>query len=588
MIQRTSIPTESVQSSEQQYRQDGALPQVRFPIRAKITLPYLFLAIGLAIGAALLASRIVFDTLDERFTNQLIEGGKLASEWMVREENRLLETLRLLAYAEGIPDAVQANNPERLRELAFGIVVDHGEELVLFLNRQGNLVLSLYHPAESPVENYQFTTGGESIYLEWPFVKKVLDNQQDNFGDKYSGYGKISKGRFFYAVGPLYNRQGEFAGMVLVGKSLDKMVAQMRQETLAQVTIYGFDGQPLASTFHPPQPVQLDQITDVLQNQDTSSLRRDMGASRDLTVNNIEYDELLGPWEVRGDVDLGVLGASLPKTFLVSTTRVTRIQISILVAMTFVLIILTGLILSSYITSPLIGLVKASTRVAGGDLQVHLDHKSNDEVAVLAQSFNQMVDSLHASKMDLVNAYDRTLEGWSKAAELRDQETEAHMQRVTQTTIRLAERLGIQGERLEHMRRGAVLHDIGKVGVSDAILLKPGKLTDEEMNAMRMHPVYAYEMLWPIEYLRSSIDIPYGHHERWDGKGYPRGLKAEEIPLAARIFAVVDVWDALRSDRVYRKALPEDEVMRILREGRGTQFDPAILDVFLGMLEERT
>ncbi len=230
--------------------------------------------------------------------------------------------------------------------------------------------------------------------------------------------------------------------------------------------------------------------------------------------------------------------------------------------------------------------MKASTRVASGDLQVHLDHKSNDEVAVLAESFNQMVTSLHASKMDLVNAYDRTLEGWSKAAELRDQETEAHMQRVTKMTICLAQRMGLEGQQLEHIRRGAVLHDIGKIGVSDSVLLKPGKLTDEEMEAMRMHPVYAYDMLWPIEYLRPSIDIPYGHHERWDGKGYPNGLKGEDIPLAARIFSVVDVWDALRSDRVYRKALPEDQVLRILQEGRGTQFDPAILDLFLKMLEE--
>ncbi len=352
MTQRAAIIAESMQTSKQNSLQSEALPQVRFPIRAKITLPYLLLAIGLAIGAALLVSRIVFDTLDERFTNQLIEGGKLASEWMVREENRLLETLRLLAYAEGVPDAVQANDPEQLRELAFGIVVDQGEESVLFLDRRGSLVLSMYHPAGAQVEDYQFATGGDPIYLEWPFVNKALANQTDARGDKYSGYANISKGRFFYVTGPLFNGQGEFAGVVLVGKSLEKMADQVRQETLGQVTFYGFDGEPLASTFHPPQTLQLDQLTNVLQNQDTSSLRRDLGNRRDLSVSNIDYDELLGPWEVRGDVDLGVLGTSLPKTFLVSTTRITRIQVTLLVTVMFVLIILTGLILSSYITSP--------------------------------------------------------------------------------------------------------------------------------------------------------------------------------------------------------------------------------------------
>ncbi len=566
--------------------QTRASPRVRFPIRAKITLPYLLLAILLAVGAALLVTRIVFDTLDERFTNQLIESGKLGSEWMVREESRLLETLRLLAYGEGIPQAVQTGDADQLRELAFGMTVDHGEDSVLFLDKQGNLILSMHHPPGAPVEDYQFTTGGDPIYKGWSFVQSVLKNQVDTLGDKYSGYAQTPKGQFFYVAGPLFGDRHEFAGVVLVGKSLERMVGQVRAETLSQVTYYSFDGTPLASTFHPPQPLPQDQLALVLNQQDSGSLRRNLKPRRELTVNNIDYDELLGPWEVRGDVDLGVIGSSLPKTFLVSTTRVTRIQITVLVALTFALIILTGLMLSRYITSPLIGLVKASTQVAGGDLEVHLDNNSNDEVAILAESFNQMVASLQASKMELVNAYDRTLEGWSKAAELRDKETEDHMQRVTDMTVRLAKKLGIQGEQLEAMRRGAVLHDIGKVGVSDNILLKPGRLTEEEMDAMRMHPVYAYEMLWPIEYLRPAIDIPYCHHERWDGKGYPRGLKGEETPLAARIFAMVDVWDALRSDRVYRKALPEEEVLRILREGSGTQFDPSILQLFLSLLEE--
>ena len=157
-------------------------------------------------------------------------------------------------------------------------------------------------------------------------------------------------------------------------------------------------------------------------------------------------------------------------------------------------------------------------------------------------------------------AYDETIEGWSRAMDLRDKETEGHTQRVTELTLRLANSMGFGAEELVHIRRGTLLHDIGKMGVPDDILRKPGPLTDEEWVIMRRHPQLAYDMLAPIFYLRPATDIPYCHHEKWDGTGYPRGLKGEQIPLAARIFALVDVWDALCSDRPYRKAWPADRV----------------------------
>ena len=165
----------------------------------------------------------------------------------------------------------------------------------------------------------------------------------------------------------------------------------------------------------------------------------------------------------------------------------------------------------------------------------------------------------------LTLAYDRTIEGWVHALDLRDKETEGHTQRVTEMTMRLARLLRFNEEQLEHVRRGALLHDIGKIGVSDTILLKPGPLTEEEWQVMHKHPVYAYQMLSPIEFLAPAIDIPYCHHEWWNGKGYPRGLQGAQIPLPARIFAMVDAWDALRCDRPYRKAWPEDRVLAYLR-----------------------
>jgi putative nucleotidyltransferase with HDIG domain len=201
--------------------------------------------------------------------------------------------------------------------------------------------------------------------------------------------------------------------------------------------------------------------------------------------------------------------------------------------------------------------------------------------AAIAVDSAELFESLQGSNAELTMAYDETIEGWSHAMDLRDEETEGHTQRVTGLTLQLASKMGFGIEELVNVRRGALLHDIGKIGVPDAILLKPGPLTDQEWVIMRKHPQFAYDMLASITYLRKAVDIPYCHHEKWDGTGYPRGLKGEQIPWAARIFAVVDVWDAITSDRPYRKAWSNEEALAYIREQAGRHFDPKVVKLFL-------
>ncbi len=186
---------------------------------------------------------------------------------------------------------------------------------------------------------------------------------------------------------------------------------------------------------------------------------------------------------------------------------------------------------------------------------------------------------------ELTRAYDATIEGWSRALDLRDHETEGHSRRVTEMTLRLAAALGVSDTEMLHIRRGALLHDIGKMGIPDGVLLKPGPLTEDEWAVMRRHPALAYEMLAPIEFLYPALDIPLCHHEKWDGSGYPRGLAGEDIPLAARLFALVDVWDALSSDRPYRRAWEPERVLDHLRGLSGTHFEPCLVEAFLQLLE---
>ena len=202
--------------------------------------------------------------------------------------------------------------------------------------------------------------------------------------------------------------------------------------------------------------------------------------------------------------------------------------------------------------------------------------------AAIAIDNARLFDELRRSHINLTLAYDATLGGWARALDLRDRVTEQHTERVTEMTVRLAREMGMSEEEIVHVRRGALLHDIGKIGVPDSILGKAGPLTPEEWVIMRNHPRAAFEMLHPIVYLRPALDIPYCHHERWDGTGYPRGLKGEQIPLAARIFALADIWDAIHaSDRPYRRALPRDEACVHVRSLAGTHLDPKVVETFL-------
>lgn len=240
----------------------------------------------------------------------------------------------------------------------------------------------------------------------------------------------------------------------------------------------------------------------------------------------------------------------------------------------------------------LIGVIYVDNRARAGLFQksdLDLIHAFANQAAVAidnATLFDNLQRSnreLQKSKNELEEAYQKTLEGWVHALDLKDKETEGHTRRVTSLTERLARSMGVEGDALEHIRRGALLHDVGKMGIPDSILMSKEELTPEQRELIRQHPIYARDMLWPIKFLRPAIDIPYCHHEKWDGTGYPRGLRGMEIPFAARVFMIVDVWDALVSDRPYRKALPPDEVRSRIKADSGKHFDPNVVKAFLDL-----
>jgi class 3 adenylate cyclase/CheY-like chemotaxis protein len=365
-------------------------PRVRVPMRIKITAPYVFLALTFVLASLYLGGRYLVESFQDRFTNQLIDSGKLASDWMVGEENKLLETERLVANTQGVAEYVSKQDSNSLRRLLLPVALNYSTDSLEILDVQGNSILSLRHPQDAPAEEIQ-ATQGDTVFTSAVFVQKVIQHQADNFGDKYAGLWSTTLGPTFYVSGPILDQDGKVAGAVLIGETLDNLVRQMRQETLAQVTLYNFDGTPLASTLFGPNenfPLPAIQAFNVLQNQDHDSTLRDFQAA------SVSYTEILGPWEARWGNDLGIMGVALAQSFIVRPSQFTRVQAVVFVAFAFIGIILLGILLARRITNPLREVVNASTQVAEGNFKVKVPVSGNDEVMVLAHAFNYMVTGL--------------------------------------------------------------------------------------------------------------------------------------------------------------------------------------------------
>ncbi len=551
----------------------------RYSIQVKITLPYILLSVIGSLGAGLIITQLIVQSIDKRLIGSLIETGIASKELIVDQEDELLDSLRLISFLSGIDQLIVAEDSEGLREMVLPVVFNNSEDVVELLNTDGVSIISLRRDLTSVQLDYQSTKWGEH-FKEEPVVQQILDGKIDQQGDKFAFLIELDGKDYFFVAGPLKNDNNSVIGVIMVGSLIQDMLDDIRKQTVAHVSTYDSDGDLIASTLLSPEELSPDLFNEISTKQNQESI------IRDFTVQNISYREAISVWKLRGNLEAGLIGVSFSTTFLEETSQSTRWNVFGLVSTVLFVIIIIGIFIARMVTNPIQALKSAAIAVSGGDLDVRVDPVGNDEIALLTRSFNEMVTNIKGSKADLIEAYDLTLEGWSKALELRDEETEGHTQRVTEMTVVLAGLSGINGTDLENIRRGALLHDMGKVGVPDHILRKPGKLTEEEFDVIKLHPWYAYEMLSEISFLKPALDIPYCHHEKWDGSGYPEGLKGKKIPLAARIFSLVDVWDAITSDRPYRKAMPFEKALKIIEDGRGTHFDPKLTDLFLEYIKK--
>ncbi|MEX1247179.1 MAG: HD domain-containing phosphohydrolase [Anaerolineales bacterium] len=547
------------------------LRQAYIPLFTQITVPYILLALAIAAGGTYIVTRLIFDSLEERFTNQLIATAILTEDSLVRAENDLLEALRVASHVQGVDLAVQAHDAAMLQQLVVPGAYNAGVEALAVLDSGGRpLVALVLNPEAQTYDPLQVS----APFRGTGFVQSVLSGQVDEDGDKFGGIVPTAMGDFLFIGGPIMDAQANLVGVALVGQSVRQLVNTAHAETLAQLTLYTLDGHVFASTLAEPSVLDPEESFQVIARQQESSL------TRGLRDSDINYNEILSSWQIRRGEDIGLAGVALPTAFLVQASQFTRQNTLLLMGGALLLVVLVGLVIAGGIARPIRALRDAALQVSQGNLRVNVPARGRNEIGVLTQSFNDMVVSLHTSKRNLLDAYEKTIEGWAKATDLRDHATEGHSRRVADLSVTLAKEMGLGGEALVHLYRGALLHDIGKIAISDSILLKKGKLTIEERMEMQRHPELARSFMEQVDFLKPALDIPYAHHEKWDGSGYPRGLRGEEIPLAARIFAIVDVWDALTSDRPYRAAQGFDQTMREIEAQSGRHFDPQVVKAF--------
>jgi putative nucleotidyltransferase with HDIG domain len=465
-----------------------------------------------------------------------------------------------------------------LREVIIPAAITADVQYVQIIDKGGENLLAALKTQRAAPQDYRLILTPE-IFSDEAFVLGALTGSSDHMGDKFSGVAHLPWGDFFCVSAPLRGPTGETIGAVLAGISLGGLVDDIRARSFAETTMYSLTGEPVVSTLLAPAlEVPRDLAQEILAEAEGKSYLRIV------EVGGVDFTELLAPLEIRGGSEIGLLGTALRQSYLMQSGRITRGQIAGFVAFAILLVVAAGLYLSHNIAQPLARLAHAANQVASGNFGVQLGVKGGDEIAQVARAFNKMVVSIERSNRELISAYDKTIEGWSRALEMYDQEVQGHTQRVAGLTVLLARAMHIRGVELDHIQRGALLHDIGKMAIPDVILHKPSTLSAVEREVMQLHTQYAAEMLSPIEFLEPATVIPKYHHEKWDGSGYPYGLAGEAIPLAARIFSVVDVYDAMSSDRPYRYGWLDVDVIGHLRRLKGRQFDPVVVDTFIDVV----
>ncbi len=555
---------------------------MRLSIRQQIVAPFVVLVLFVGVvGTAVVTSQFS-SGLSGQFDASLVRTSVRANDRMAQLEASRLELLRAAANTIGVSSAAVTGDADAMERLVAPILAnaEPANLTMRILNRAGRqiLVLQRMSAAVAPTR-----VGSPGSPPDQPAVGDVLAGRTDGFGDKYVVLTSEPAGQMLSWLGPIRDANQAVVGEVLVAEPLSDVAAEVHRSQPADLLLYDQSGRLLTSSSTGGH----DLPADVRQ-----AVTSDHPARIFQTVDGQPHGLLVNDWTMRSR-PLGYLAIGLNASDLEASLAQLRWFLVILFAAAALLALMIGIALASRITRPIQQLVGAMKTVAAGNLHHRAPPGPANEIGFLTEAFNAMTASLESKTRELEEASFSSLEALARAIDARDPYTFEHSARVTAISLEIAEALGLPADERKALRRSALLHDIGKIGVEDRILAKPGQLTDEEWEQIRQHPAIGYEMLKDVPFLARSLPGIRHHHERWDGDGYPDKLKGDSIPLQVRIVTVADAFDAMTSDRPYRKSFSFEFAAKSLMSFAGTQFDPEIARAFesrklaiIGLLKE--
>lgn len=525
--------------------------------------PYALLTIAFAAIAAYLVTRMVTGSLEERFTNQLAESARVTADSVVRRERQQVAAARGLAFTEGMSEAAAARDAGAVARLAAPYVANTRTEIVEVLDAQGYRLFGAELATPSSSDYTPLAEPGDRS--AWSLVARVLNREDDALGDKFAEVVPLSRGYALYTSSPILDGD-RLVGVVLVGSMLESFLPVAKSESLADITIYDGEGHPVATTF----PAGDDEDADLTPGSGVIARAAGSAVREPRTLFGRDYSLVYGTLRVRNQ-PVGYYSVALPSDYIASAGSTARTQMTLLFGAITVTVLLVGWVLARKLTVPLSRLVETARAVSAGDLTARSRVSGADEIGVLAASFDAMTERLQRQHLATVTAL-------TSAIDARDPYTAGHSLRVGQLSVEIGRALGMTTAQVQHLEIGGYLHDIGKIGVRDSILLKGGRLSPDQRELIERHPLIGLDILRPVELAPEVIAVVAGHHERLDGSGYPQRLQAGELTIFARIASVADVYDALSTDRPYRAALPSEEALAFpAHEAGAGRLDPDVV-----------
>jgi putative nucleotidyltransferase with HDIG domain len=541
---------------------------MRLPIRYKIILPFAVLLVFVGVIGSGVATWRLTDAAAAKFDADLLHSSLLANQSVAQIEAARLADLRLATDTVGVPEALAANDIDGLTRLLTPIAgnVTTASIQLRVLDLQGREVLRIQGSRD---RSGAVAVLNPSEFASEPAVVKVLAGEPDPVaGDRRLFLSGQHSQPVLYWTGAVRTSGLRIVGAVLVGQSLAEIA-----KGIDRSAFYDRSGTLLATALASP-PTATDAVRSAVTAQTT------VRPTIDESHPGHAYWALFSTWSMRGS-QFGYLAVQANADSLLSVVNQVRLILTLVFTAAALLTLLVGTATASRLTRPIEGLVRSMRVVSAGNLQHRASITSKDEIGYLAQAFNEMTASLEEKTAALEETTFASMEALARAIDARDPSTFGHSARVAAVSIEIADEMQLPVKERESLRRAALLHDIGKIGVEDRVLRKPGPLNDAEMDEMREHSRIGHDMLEGLRFLRPSLPGILYHHERWDGAGYPAGLTGTAIPLLVRIITVADVFDALTSDRPYRHGLSFEAASAAIGHDAGMKFDPDVVSAFM-------